>query len=48
MERLIDSGHVKTIPKSNRYRAVFTKDGGKIILAKKDVKFYVDNWNSIK
>ena len=48
MEGLIDSGHVKTIPKSNRYRTVFTKDRDQVILAKKDVKLYVDNWNSIK
>ena len=48
MEGLIDSGHVKTIPKSNIYRTVFTKDGDQVLLAKKDVKLYVDNWNSIK
>ena len=35
MEGLIDSGHVKTIPKSNRYRAVFAKDRGQVVLAKK-------------
>ena len=48
MEELIDGGHIKTIPKSSRYRAVFSKDGDKIYLGKKDVKLYVENWNSIK
>lgn len=48
MEGLIDSGHIKTIPKSNRYRAIFTKDGNKVLLGKKDIKLYVDNWDSIK
>ena len=48
MEELIDGGHIKTIPKSNRYRAVFAKDGDRVYLGKKDVKLYVDNWNSIK
>ena len=48
MEELIDGGHIKTIPKSSRYRAVFAKDGDKVYLGKKDVKLYVDNWNSIK
>ena len=48
MEGLIDSGHIKTMSKSNRYRAIFTKDGNTVLLRKKDIKLYVDNWDSIK
>ena len=48
MEGLINSGHIRTLAKANRYRAIFAKDGHNVFLRNKDVKFYVDNWDSIK
>ena len=45
---LIDEKYVKTIDKGNRYRATFAKKDGTILLAKKDAKRYVDNWELIK
>ena len=48
MEGLIDSGHIKTLSKSNRYRAIFAKEGDKVLLGGKDMRLYVDNWDSIK
>ena len=48
MGELINERHIKTIPKSNRYRAVFSKDGDTVYLGKKDIRSYVNKWNSIK
>ena len=47
MQSLIDDKHIKTLPKSSRYRAVFSRGGDKVYLGKKDVTSYVDSWNSI-
>ena len=48
IDGLINAGDVKTIDKGKRYRATFAKKDDKVLLAKKDIKRYVDNWDLIK
>ena len=48
MDGLIRGEHIKTLPKSSRYRAVFSRSGDRVYLGKEDVESYVNNWNSIK
>ena len=48
IEELIHEGYVKTIDEGKRYRTTFAKKDDKVLLAKKDVKRYVDNWDLIK
>ena len=48
IEVLINDGYVKTIYKDKRYGAMFAKKDDRILLAKKDAEYYVDDWDLIK
>lgn len=47
MKELIANGHVKTLAKNQRYRAVFAVRGNAVSLGGYDITHCIDKWDSI-